>query len=60
MSWKELAGKYIEDPRGLKSAYFTRQEIAQGIKLAEVAVAHAKEYAGAQRSFESYSPGASR
>ncbi|MEX2186592.1 MAG: hypothetical protein WD875_07355 [Pirellulales bacterium] len=58
MSWQELAGKNIEDPRGLKSPYFTKREIAQGMKLADGAVAFAKEHAAGAPGFESFSPGA--
>jgi hypothetical protein len=60
MSWKELAGKQLVDPRGSKSPYFSKKEIAEGMRLAEHAVAHAKDYATDKESYESYSPGAAK
>jgi hypothetical protein len=60
MSWKDLAGKQIVDPRGLKTPFFSKKEIAEGMKLAEHAVAHAKKNAGEAPSYESYSPTAAK
>jgi hypothetical protein len=60
LSWKELAAKQLVDGRGLKSPYFSRKDIAAGVKLAEQAVAHSKEHASDKASFESYSPGAAK
>lgn len=57
MSWKELAAKELVDARGLKTPYFSRKEIAEGMKLAEHAVSHAKEHAVEKPSYESFSPG---
>ncbi len=60
MSWKELAAKELEHVRGPNEPYFTRQEIAAAMKLADGAVAYAKQQAADATSFESYSPGAKK
>jgi hypothetical protein len=58
MSWQELAAKEIKDGRGLKSPYFSKKEIAAAMKLADGAVAHAKQNGNGKSGFEAYSPSA--
>jgi hypothetical protein len=60
MSWQELAAKELKDGRGLKSPYFSKKELAAAMKLAEGAVAHAKEKSGGKAGFEAYSPGVAK
>lgn len=60
LSWKELAAKELVDGRGLKTPYFSRREIAEGMKSADAAVAQAKALGKDTASFESYIPGAAK
>lgn len=60
MSWKELAAKQREHVRGPNEPYFTRQELTTAMKLADAAVAHARQQASEAVDFESFSPGAAK
>jgi hypothetical protein len=60
MSWQELAAKEIKDGRGLKSPYFSKKELAAAMKLADGAVAYAKQDGSDKSGYEAYSPGAAK